>query len=179
MTIELRVGATPAITTVTNATFLGNLAQGGEGSGSGAGGAGGNGAGGVVYNDAFSTLVLSNGLLSLNAARGGDGGPGGSTGAGGDGGDGLGGAVYNAGPASGPAGPLPAAALALTDTLIIGNLAHGGDAAEGDPDGSSGQGSGGGIDLASGGTATLRKTVVAGNHASTSNDNIYGSYTTT
>jgi hypothetical protein len=63
--------------------------------------------------------------------------------------------------------------------MIIGNLAQGGDAGEGDPDGSSSQGSGGGIYLASGGTATLTKTVVAGNHASTSDDNIYGSYTTT
>ncbi len=91
----------------------------------------------------------------------------------------IGGAIYNAGPVSAPAGPLPAADLALTDALIIGNLAQRGDAGEGDPDGSSGPGTGGGIYLASGGTATLRKTVVAGNHASTSNDNIYGSYTTT
>ncbi len=165
------------MTTVTNATFLGNIAQGGAGgpgSGSGVGGTGGNGAGGGVYNDAFSMLGLSNGLLSLNAAEGGAGGSGGSGGAGGDGGDGLGGAIYNSGPVSAPAGPLPSATLALTDALIIGNLAQGSDAGDGDPDGSSGQGIGGGIYLASGGTATLKKTVVAGNHASTSEDNIYG-----
>ncbi len=160
---------------------MGNLAQGGEGGsgeGSGTDGTGGIGAGGAVYNDAFSTLDLSSSLLSLNTALGGAGGPGGSSGAGGDGGDGLGGAIYNAGPTSGPAGSLPAAALALFDTLIMGNLAQGGDAGTGDSDGSSGQGVGGGLYLSSSGTATLKKTVVAGNHASTSNDNIYGSYTT-
>ena len=118
------------------------------------------------------------GSFPLNAAQGGAGGPGGSSGAGGDGGDGLGGAIDNAGPTSGPAGSLPGAALALTDTLIIANLAQGGDAGEGVAGGSSGQGVGGGLYLASGGTATLKKTVVTGNQASTSNDNIYGSYTT-
>jgi hypothetical protein len=166
---------TPEFTTATSVTFAGNLAQGGaggQGSGTGAAGTGGNGAGCGIYNDGFSTLDLASGLLSLNAARGGTGGRGGS------GGDGLGGAIYNAGPTSEPPGLLPGATLAIVDTLILGNLAEGGDAGDVDPDGSSGQGIGGGLYLASGGTATLKKTVVTGNRASTSNDNIYGSYTT-
>ncbi len=68
--------------------------------------------------------------------------------------------------------------VALTNTLILGNLAQGGDAGDGNPDGNAGQGIGGGLYLASGGTATLKKTFVAGNNASNSNDNIYGAYTT-
>ena len=111
----------------------------------------------------FSTLNLSGRTpVSERRALGADGGPGGSHGAGGDGGDGLGGAIFNAGPRSDPAGPLPAATRALFNTLIIGNLAQGGNAGDGDPDGSSGQGTGGGLFLATGGTATLeRRTVVA------------------
>ncbi len=87
---------TPAAATVTgsNVSLLGDLAQagaGGAGDGSGSGGAGGNATGGAIDNEADSTLSITGGLLSLNAAQGGAGGKGGSSGTGGDGGDGFGG----------------------------------------------------------------------------------------
>ena len=43
--------------------------------------------------------------------------------------------------------------------------------------GTDGQGIGGGLYLAAGSTTTLSQTVVAANFASTSNDDIYGTYT--
>ena len=51
------------------------------------------------------------------------------------------------------------------------NLAQGGDAAE---SGMSGEGSGGGLYLATGSTTTLTTTIVAANFASTSDDNVLG-----
>jgi hypothetical protein len=154
---------------------LGNLAQGGggAGAGSGSGGAGGTGAGGAAYNDAGSSLYLSHGCLTLNAALGGQGGAGGSSGAGGAG---LGGAINNAGPNALLGPNLPGGALFLTDTLVIVNFAQGGDAGSGVPSGSSGQGIGGGLYLATGSTTTLIRTIVKLNFASTSNHDIYGSY---
>ena len=89
---------------------------------------------------------------------------------GGAGGDGQGGGVYNAGPDA--AAELPGATLSLTSTIVLGNLAIGGSGADGV---GSGQGIGGGLYLASGGSATLTSTLVVLNFASTSDDNIYGS----
>ena len=163
---------TPTASTVTasNVSLIGNLAQGGAG-GSGSGGAGGTATGGAIDNDADSTLSLSGGLLSLNAADDGKGGKGGSSGTGGDG---LGGAIYNAGPYDQYGESLPGATLSLTSAIVLGNLAQGGDTANG---GTGGQGIGGGLYLAIGSTTTLSKTLVTGNFASTSNNNIYGTYT--
>jgi hypothetical protein len=58
----------------------------------------------------------------------------------------------------------------FTDTLVAFNLAIGGSDAA--------QGIGGGIYVAGGTTTLTGKTKVIGNHASTSNDNIYGTYST-
>ena len=55
------------------------------------------------------------------------------------------------------------------------NVAQGGGAGKG---GTGGQGIGGGLYLATGSTTTLTKTAVVLNRASTSNNNIYGTYTT-
>ena len=69
----------------------------------------------------------------------------------------------------------PARASRSPDTIVLGNLAQGGSAASG---GTDGQGIGGGLYLATGSTTTLTQTLVVGNLASTSNDDIYGTYTT-
>ena len=169
---------TPAITTVTNATFVGNLAQGGKADRAAAPGPAGpaeSAPAALVYNDAFSTLDLSSAPL-IERCQGRRRGPGGSSGGGGDGGDGLGGASITRGriPHRPDRSPRPRP----SDTVIIGNLAQGGDAGEGDPDGAPAKA------WAAASTSlrwhgTLKKTIVAGNHASTSNDDIYGSYTTT
>ena len=148
-------------------TLLGNLAQGGRG-GAG-GGTGGTGAGGAVYNESASTLSISVSLLSLNTAEGGAGGS-----DGGSGGAGFGGAIDSAGPNDLDSPALPGAILSLTNTVVVANLAQGGDAVEG---GTDGQGIGGGLYLATGSASTLTATIVAANLASTSNDNIFGSFT--
>ena len=57
----------------------------------------------------------------------------------------------------------------MTDTLIALNAADGG---------SGGQGIGGGLYIGAGMTTLTGRTEVVSNFASTSNDNIYGSYTT-
>jgi len=133
---------------ITNSQFLANMATGGAGS---AGATGGNGEGGAIENDAGSTLNLSSSLVSANLAQGGGGG-----------GYGYGGGAYNANGST----------ATITDTLITLNFALGGSGG--------GQGIGGGlyIDISSG-TVTLNgKTKVVGNFASTSNNNIYGTYET-
>ena len=71
-----------------------------------------------------------------------------------------------------PRAELAGATLSLTSTIVLGNLAIGGSGADG---AGSGQGIGGGLYLASGGSATLTSTLVVLNFASTSDDNIYGS----
>ena len=63
---------------------------------------------------------------------------------------------------------------AIDQTSITLNLAMGGLAGAG---GSDGDGIGGGLYVATGATVSLKKTNVAGNYASTSNDNIYGTVT--
>jgi hypothetical protein len=72
------------------------------------------------------------------------------------------GAVFNAGP--------------LYGALPGGTLVQGGDPGSGATDGADGQGLGGGLYLATGSTTTLTKTLVTGNRASTSNNDIYGTY---
>ncbi len=64
-------------------------------------------------------------------------------------------------------------AVRLSDSLVIGNLAQGGGAGSG---GTAGQGIGGGLYLATGSTTTLTTTIVVLNRASTSNNDIYGTY---
>ncbi len=179
---EVVVTPVPATATFTNTSLIGNVAQGGNGGagdGAGAGGPGGLGAGGAAYNDAASSLSISCSLMSLNEAAGGCGGAGGSSGAGGAGGEGFGGAIYNAGPIAIEfdnfvLGILPGATLDLTDDLVTANLAIGGTPGHGATTGSTGQGTGGGLYLATGGTATVNQTVIVLNFASTSDRNIHG-----
>ena len=106
--------------------------------------------------------------MIVNDARGGGGGDGGSSGTGGVGGNGLGGGILNAGPNIYDG--LPGATLSLSGGLVVANAAVGGAGGNG---ASAGQGLGGGLYLSSGGTVTLTETIVLGNVASTSDDNIY------
>lgn len=71
--------------------------------------------------------------------------------------------------------------MTSTNASYVGNRAMGGGGGAGD--GSGGGGDGGsahggavGLSLPTGGTATLSNTVVAGNRASTADDNIDGTY---
>ena len=99
------------------------------------------------------TVSDSGSTLTRNLALGGAGG------AGGNGGNGLGGGIYVA----------SGTAVSLTGSTVTKNHANGGTAGAG---GSAGQGIGGGVyDL---GTFTFDvTTVIAGNHASTNNDDIF------
>jgi hypothetical protein len=136
-----------------------NAAVGGPG-GPGAGGAG-LGGGFAVVNPLsprrLAVLEITNTIVDHNQARGGDGG------AGADGGNGFGGGLYN--------GRL--SSLSLIGATVEYNLALGGEAGSGGLDG---QGIGGGVYTL--GTFSFDDTtVIKKNHASTSDDNIFGSYT--
>ena len=170
--------------TVCNTSFIGNEAIGGAASQTG--NQGGLGLGGGVQN--FGTLTLTDCTLTANEAKGGAG-TDGATGGNGDGGaienegvltvtssaiignEAIGGAGGGDGDGGGIcAGIFVGATTTLTDTLVTLNQADGGSGG--------GQGLGGGVYLASG-TATLTgKTKVVLNSASTSDNNIYGPYST-
>jgi hypothetical protein len=132
--------------------------------------AGGNGAdalGGGIANFLGATLTVSDCTLSGNQAVGGAGG------AGGNGGNGFGGGVFNAGPSTAPYAGSPSTLTAL-GTTITANQATGGAAGS---VGSAGQGVGGGAYLVAGGIVCLDDATLlplAGNLASTSNDDIFG-----
>jgi hypothetical protein len=123
-----------------------------------AGGKGGNGLGGGIANLLGSMLTVGNSTLDYNGAIGGNGGVGGN---------GLGGGIYNDGStASG------VSSLTVTGSTITDNQAQGG---QGGAPGKAGQGIGGGVYLAAGGSACEDVlTVIAHNHASTSNDDVFG-----
>jgi hypothetical protein len=158
---------------VTGSTFYDNLARGGPG-GSGASGA--QGAGGALANGGgfgqleiaylgltsdTSSLSVADSSLIFNTAQGGAGGAGGS------GGNGSGGGVYVFGTTT----------ASIDSTLIFANTALGGSAGSG---GLNGQGSGGGLFSDSGGTVQLSaSSKVVFDVASTSDDDIFGSYTIT
>ena len=164
----LPYGSTVSLTDV---TITGNQAiggAGGAGDGPGSGGAGGVAYGGAVFNT--GGLAVASGRFTGNQAIGGAGGQGGPTGAGGNGGDGDGGAIL-----SYAFGATTGAALAVTTSTFIGNLAIGGGGGMGTTAGSDGQGLGGAIAILDG-TATITKSKFAGNKASTSGDDIYGTY---
>ncbi len=159
--------------TVSDAFFSGNLAEGGHG---GPGAAGGVGAGGAIANGggngAFevtflglgtdtSSVSLAGSTLIFNVAHGGAGG------AGSNGGNGLGGGVYVLGTTT----------ASIDAALITLDAALGGASGTG---GAGGQGIGGGLYIESGAGVTLSKSSkVILNVASTSDDNIFGVYTTT
>ncbi len=154
-----------AAATIAASTFTGNRAIGAAGS------TGGNGAdaqGGATSNIPGATLTLSDCTLSNNQAIGGAGG------AGGNGGSAFGGAVFNDGPSSAPYAGIPPT-LTVLGCTITGNQATGGTGGSG---GSAGRGVGGGAYLAAGGIACADAfTVIANNHASTSNDDLFGTFT--
>jgi hypothetical protein len=157
--------------TITKVAFISNQAQGGAG-GAGAdggkGGKGGNGWGGGLsvgarrkFRDApdGTSVSLRDATIAANQAIGGTGG------IGGDGGNGSGGGVF-IGATVGSITP----SLAVSDTNITANSADGGDGGAG---GSTGDGVGGGVYNL--GDFIPLDTVIAGNRASTSNDNIFPS----
>jgi hypothetical protein len=143
---------------VSNSGFSGNQAIGIDGV---AGQSGGDSLGGGIANNRGSSLIVSNCTLSSNSATGGAGD------AGQNGGDGLGAGLYNDGTST----------LTVNLTTVTGNHAIGGAAGSG---GSAGQGLGGGDYFADGGIVCLdffTETNISGNHASTRNEDIVGSYT--
>jgi hypothetical protein len=88
------------------------------------------------------------------------------------------GRLFNDGLSIWPANAGTPATLTVTGSTITGNQASGGAAGNG---GSAGQGNGGGIYFVSGGTACLDAYTVIhifGNIASTSDDDIFGDFTT-
>jgi hypothetical protein len=132
-----------------NATIIGNTAKGGAAGKGTTLGVAGDAQGGGVFEFA-STLKISGGVIAGNSAVGGQGG-----------GNGEGGGVFNSG---------TSANASLTDVLVALNSAIGGSGG--------GKGYGGGLYIATGVIAILTDTEVAGNFATTSNNNIYGPYTT-
>jgi hypothetical protein len=141
------------IATVSNCTIDHNAALGGQG---GPGGNGGDGWGGGLADVLGATLNVSGSTVDHNLAIGGEGG------SGGNGGNGLGGGIYED----------SLSTLTLKVATVEHNRALGGDAGAG---GSDGQGIGGGLYVAPGGVACADVlTVIAHNHASTSDDEVFG-----
>jgi hypothetical protein len=166
--------------TIQNSTALGSDGAPGNYASGGNGYRGESGLGGGVYI-AGGTAVLSSVILTSDTAQGGNGGRGhGSTGSGGYsrpafggiGGDGLGGGLYVAG-----------GAVTLTNTNVYANVAQGGGGGKGAApgyNGPDGLGKGGGLYITTLATVDLDAITLAHithNHASTSNNDIYGSYT--
>jgi hypothetical protein len=143
-----------ATATVDQSLLLGNQAIGG------AGPTGGDGLGGGIANENGAALIVTNSALLLNEAIGG-------AGATGNGGNGLGGGIFNGG--------LPtfnASSLTLDGSLVVRNRSAGGAAGDG---GSAGLGVGGGLYLTPGGVACADVlTVIRRNHATTSDDDVFG-----
>jgi len=161
------------VLTISDTTIQNNQALGGD-SGAFEGGAGATGAGGGIYIAGGSASVM-NSTLSSNLARGGNGGNGGKAffpTPPGPGGAGLGGAIYVA-----------TGTLQISGTTITHNTARGGSSGR-SPKGigkaSDGIGQGGGIYIASSASVTLdafTQTNTSGNTASTSDNDIFGSFT--
>jgi hypothetical protein len=163
------VGAVAGEATISSCAFIGNQASGGP---EGAGGNGGDGLGGAIANLLGSTLTVSNCILTGNQAVGGAGG------SGANGGNGFGGGIYNDGLSILPANAGTPSTLTMTGSTITANQAIGGAAGSG---GSVGQGIGGGAYFAARGVACLDAATVAnilGNTASTSNNDMFGVFTT-
>jgi hypothetical protein len=141
------------IATVSNCTIAYNAAIAGAG---GSGADGGYAWGGGLAILLGSALTVSSSTVDHNRAIGGAGG------SGGNGGDGLGGGIYED----------AVSTLTLMGVTVEYDLALGGAACLG---GSDGEGVGGGIYVTSGGLACADLlTVIAKNHASTSNDDVFG-----
>jgi len=140
----------PSIVTVTNSTLEYNQAKGGDG---GLDTPAGDGWGGAIADLFMATTSVTGSTIADNLALGGEG-----TG----GGNGFGGGAYNDDSSS----------LTLQTSTVTGNHANGGDVTGGT---ATGQGIGGGIyNLGSFFLDAL--TIVRFNHASTSNDDIFGPF---
>ena len=99
-------------------------------------------------------------------------------GAGANGGNGFGGGLFNDGPSVLSANTGTPATLTVTESTVSGNQATGGALGSG---GHAGQGIGGGAYFASGGVVCLdafTQAHVKNNHASTSDDDLFGAFTT-
>jgi hypothetical protein len=141
--------------TVSNCTIGHNLVIGGTG---GTGGNGGYAWGGGLANLLGATLTISKSTVEKNLAIGGFGG------FGGNGGDGQGGGIFQDGNAN--------STLTLMGDTIDSNYAIGGAAGLG---GSDGEGVGGGVYLTPGGVACADVlTAIFANHATTSDDDVFG-----
>ncbi len=131
----------------------------------GAGAVGGVGRGGAISNAGGPTLTIggistaiSDSLFFGNGAQGGDG-------SAGNGGNGLGGGLFSD----------KTAVLTVTGSTVTGNEADGGAGAAGFSDG---KGQGGGAYFAPGADVCIDlETVIIGNHASTTNDDVFGTFT--
>jgi hypothetical protein len=162
-----------SISSVTGTSIASNQASGGPG---GVARAGGEALGGGVFNgrasgiapdpNAPSNLTMIECEVTDNLATGGTGG------AGGNGGNASGGGIANANPAP----PLPGAPLlTLMSSLVTGNSAIGGTAGAG---GAGGAGVGGGLFNQLTAFASVDAfSIITGNHASSSNDDVFGSVT--
>ena len=146
------VGSVTSTATITRSALLGNQAIGGEGP------TGGDGLGGGILNENGATISVFDSLLALNRAIGGEG-------YAGNGGNGLGGGIFD-----GPANAFGAASVTLDRSAVVLNQADGG-SSDGGVDG---LGIGGGIHIALGGAAIADRTIIFGNDASTSDDNVFG-----
>ncbi len=156
-----------ATATIKDSQIINNQALGGAG---GPGDDGGAAVGGGISvgsstlpsfgsSDDASSLTVTNSTIASNTARGGNGG------SMANGGDGQGGGIWFGLDSTGT--------LALDNSVITGNFALGGQAGAGGKDG---QGSGGDLYITSGDVVDVTPaTKVKGNHASTSNDNIFRS----
>jgi hypothetical protein len=152
-----------SVATVTGSVFERNEAVGGSDNGGGGGAVTfSRGAGGGIANTFGAVITIRGCTLTANQAIGGVGA------IGGNGGNGFGGGIFNDGRSS----------LEIRQSTLTDNLATGGAAG---PGGSTGLGTGGGLYLAPGGSACLdgfTQAHVANNHASTSDDDIFGIFTT-
>jgi hypothetical protein len=151
-------GSTASLT-VTDSSIALNAALGGAGSTAGSGGNAGDGQGGGFFDspNGFTgqvVLSISGCAIAANAAVGG------MAASGGNGGNGDGGGLF-----------IDAGATATVRTSVIA-----GNQAEGGAGGSAGQGVGGGVyNLSTFNLDTF--SIIAGNDASTSNDNVFGPIT--
>jgi hypothetical protein len=144
--------------TLRDCVLTDNEAVGGAGATGGVGRGGGiSNAGGPIRTGAISTTVIGC-LISDNQAVGGDG-------SAGNGGNGLGGGIFTD----------KTAVLTIRGSTITGNAADGGAGAVGFSDG---KGQGGGVFIAAGGDACMDlATLIFGNSASTSGDDVFGVFT--
>jgi hypothetical protein len=153
-----------SIAIVTNSIISLNESVGGPGS---AGANGGDGVGGGVSNAVYafaygitdaSSLVVSNCQIIGNVAQGG------TEGSGAVGGDGLGGGIF-----------VGSGTATLKGVLVSGNQAQGGVDSQ---QNTTGQGLGGGVYVDPSATATMdMQTVIAGNQASKSDNDVWGTIT--